>query len=147
VLENFSVGVWLDRSHAALVYLAGGDVTVFHMRSGVEPRFRVSGGSRSRTPYGPQQVVSEQKQEQRAKLKLRQYYKHLMDTMRGADGILVLGPGEAKLGLEKAIRDNSDLCRRLRSVRTADRMTERQLVAAVKKFYEQEGKYVHRAKR
>jgi hypothetical protein len=46
-----------------------------------------------------------------------------------------MGPGEAKIELEKAIKKNKDLRRRILKVETAAKMTRNQMVAYVKNFY------------
>jgi len=135
LIARKSVGVWIDGSGAALVFVGGGEVSVRRIESGVESRFRTSGGSRGKTPYGPQQVASESKAEQRRKHQYDRYFREVVEAIASAHDILILGPGETKLHLATAIRQERALSARLRKVETADRMTERQLVAKVKNFF------------
>ena len=46
-----------------------------------------------------------------------------------------MGPGEAKVEFEKAIMKYKSLQNRVLKVETADKMTENQMVAYVKRFY------------
>jgi stalled ribosome rescue protein Dom34 len=118
-----------------LVFLHDDEVGIQRIESEVESRFRTSGGSRGKTPYSAQQVASESKAEQRRKHQYDRYFRRVAQAMGGADAILILGPGEAKRNFATAIRKERKLSGKLRKVVTADRMTERQLVAKVKDFF------------
>ena len=75
------VGIWLDHREAFVVYLlnnqpftGGNQETIERIESDIERRVRLSGGSRSRkTPYGPQEISVDGKQEDRIKSQLRRY--------------------------------------------------------------------------
>jgi hypothetical protein len=129
------VGLWIDNAGALVVSLREDECTVQRIESLVEGRFRLSGGSRSATPYGPQDVASDTRAEERRGHQLRRYYRQIITAIHGADAILLLGPGEAKLHLAKEIRRDKALARKLRSVEAADKMTERQFIARVKEFF------------
>jgi hypothetical protein len=49
--------------------------------------------------------------------------------------VLIFGPGEAKLELENEIRKSKELARKLVGVETADKMTERQIAAKVRRYF------------
>lgn len=59
-----------------------------------------------------------------------------MNELKGADEIVLSGPAGMKTELEKLIQDDTDLSSRLKGVETTDRMTENQIVAWVKKYFE-----------
>lgn len=129
------VGLWLDHEKAFLVSLDGDRVTTGRMESGVEGRVRCAGGSRSRTPWGPQDVVSESGMEERRKHQLRRYYQRVIAALEDARRILILGPGEAKVEFEKEMRKSTVLSAKIAAVEPADKLTEKQLVARVKEFF------------
>ena len=76
------VGIWLDHREAFVVSLAknytftdGNQEMIEFIKSDIERRVRLSGGSRSRkAPYGPQEISVDGKQEERVKGQLRKYY-------------------------------------------------------------------------
>ena len=103
--------------------------------SNVEGHMRLSGGSRSKTPYGPQDISSEKRIEERRKHHMNRYYDEVIDLIQEADKILILGPGEAKRELEKRMMESGDLATRIAKIEAADKMTERQLAAKVKEFF------------
>jgi hypothetical protein len=58
-------GIWLDQEKAFVISKINGEEDFCRVNSDVEGRVRVSGGSRSKTPYGPQEAVSEKTREER----------------------------------------------------------------------------------
>src|SRR3989304_5851472 len=76
------------------------------IRSHVERHDRPSGGSRgsrSKTRYGPQDVLAQDKGERRFAGHLSGYYDTVVSCIRGADAILIFGPGEAMRELKKRL--------------------------------------------
>ena len=52
-----------------------------------------------------------------------------------AQKILIFGPGEAKIELEREIKKSKVLASRIVGVETTDKMTERQIKAREKEFF------------
>ena len=129
------VGIWIDHGKAFIVGISGEEENKTIIESNVDGRIRLSGGSRSRTPFGPQEVVSEKKMEERRKHQLGRYYKEILQVIGDASKLFIFGPGEAKIELEKEIKKNKELSAKVVGIETADRMTEPQIVAKVKKFF------------
>ena len=137
------VGIWLDHREAFVVSLvknqpmAGKQQEIIErIESDIERRVRLSGGSRSRkTPYGPQDVSVDSKQEDRFKRQLREYFKKILLRIGDADGILISGPGEAKIELKKEIEKSKEFANKIKKIESADKMTERQIAAKVRAFF------------
>lgn len=129
------VGMWIDYEKAFIVSINKDQDTITCIKSNVEGHFRLSGGSRSSTPYGPQEVASERKIAERRKHHLRQYYRRIIQTISDAQSILIFGPGEAKIELEKEIKKSKELSSKIVGTEPADKMTERQIAARVKNFF------------
>ena len=129
------VGLWIDHRRATVVAIENGEVTVKVIESNVGPRTRLSGGARSATSYGPQDVASEGQRDRRYKHLLDMYYQDVIRTIKDAEAILILGPGEAKEELKKRVERSKALKGRLIGVETADKMTKRQLVGAVRRRF------------
>jgi hypothetical protein len=90
------VGVWIDHRHAMLVELPGANGEKESPRvieSGVEKHVRLAGGSRSVTPWGPQDIASEPARDRKFERHLNAYYDRLSEALRGADGNLPLWTG------------------------------------------------------
>jgi len=130
-----NVGLWIDHRKAIVVTIKNDKELMRVIESNVEPRVRLSGGSRTATPYGPQEVASEGKRDERYRHHLDAYYREVIRAIRDADSILIFGPGEAKGELKKAIEESKDMGRRIVGVESADKMTQRQIAAKVRDYF------------
>jgi len=139
------VGIWLDHREAFVVSLVKDQAfvdenqeNIEHIESDIEGRVRLSGGSRTRkTPYGPQEISVDGKQEDRFKLQLREYFKEILLRISDADRILIFGPGEAKIELKKEIEKSKRFANIIKKIESADKMTKRQIAAKVRAFFKQ----------
>jgi hypothetical protein len=130
-----SVGLWIDHRKAIVVTIKNDKEFIRVIESNVEPRVRLSGGSRTASPYGPQEVASEGKRDERYRHHLHAYYREVIQVIRDADSILIFGPGEAKGELKKAIEESKDMGRRIAGVESTDKMTQRQIAAKVRDYF------------
>jgi len=127
-------GIWLDFDHANIIKLEGKKVTKNIIPSNIEDYHPV-GGSRSETPWGPTEKVSESKHLHRRKQQEKAYYKAICEAVENSDELFVMGPAEAKVGLQKYIEGYKKLDDILLDVQVADSITENQKVAKVKAFF------------
>lgn len=130
-----NIGLWVDHEKAFIVSIINSKEEMKKIISNVESHIRTLGGSRAATPYAPQDVAAERKFERRRKKHLHQYYKKVIDEIKDAQSILIFGPGQAKIELEKEIKKSKELANKIVAVETADRITEAQIIAKVKKFF------------
>lgn len=129
------VGLWIDHEKGVLVTLEDEKETITKLESGVESHYRLSGGSRSSTPYGPEDAVSEKKPEERRKHELHRYYQKVIKSLWDADRIYIMGPGDAPHELEREIRGVQQMAPKLVGVQKTDKMTDRQIAAEVRKRF------------
>ena len=133
--KNYA-GIWIDHRQAVIVSITDSGETIRRMDSEIERKVRLSGGSRTaKTPYGPQQVSVDGKQQERINRQLRQYYQRIIQRIQDATKILIFGPGEAKTELKKEIENFKELALTKITVEAADKMTERQIAAKVRQFF------------
>jgi hypothetical protein len=138
------IGVWIDRRKAHIISLdkilttkGGYRQTIETIESQVEPRLRLSGGSRSRkTPWGPQDVAVDGKSAARRKSQLADYFKAVLANIRSAQRIIILGPGDTKHQLRTYLDRSKAMAGKVLTVETVDKLTEKQLAARVRRFYE-----------
>ncbi len=129
-------GLWLDRRQAIVVSINDLGEFVERIQSDIERKVRLSGGSRTgKTPYGPQQVSVDGKQEERIKRQLRQYFQEIIRRIQDANKILIFGPGEAKTELKKELQKSREFTLKKITVEPSDKMTERQIAAKVRQFF------------
>jgi hypothetical protein len=138
------VGIWIDRKKAVMVtikqphrsYEKDRETTITQIRSNVERKVRLSGGSRTgNAPWGPQEVSVDSKIEARQKLQLDKYYQQIIDAVNDADKILIMGPGETKQGFKKRLEKSKTMASKVAGLQTCDKMTDNQIYARVRAFF------------
>ena len=136
--QTRSAGVWIDRSRAVIVRLRDGDTgpetSTETFDSELEGHLKLAGGSRSVTPYGPQDVADEPGRERRYRQHLEAYMDRIASRLATEDSVLVFGPADAKLELAKAF-ERSGHRDRIVAIETADKMTDPQVAAYVRTFF------------
>ena len=130
-----NIGLWIDHKQAFLIWLGRNKVEV--IPSNLERRTHASGGPRIGGNY-TRSVDSEIKHEDHYYNQLGRYYEQVIKTIQNADSIFIMGPGEAKLELEKALRRRKSMIKKLLKVEPADKMTIKQMAARVKTFYKKQ---------
>lgn len=89
-------GIWIDRRRAFIVYIYKNEIKTEEILSDVEKHVRPAGGSRSTTPYGPQDVAAEDHTDRKFMQHLEQYYARVAKKLKNAESIFIFGPAEAK---------------------------------------------------
>lgn len=130
-----NIGLWIDHETAFIVIIANGDQKLRKIESKVEGHIKTLGGSRSVSPYAPQDVATERKLERKRKQHLHQYYQKIIGTVKDADRIFIFGPGGAKSELEKEMKKSKELSVKITGVEPADKMTEGQIIAKVRNLF------------
>lgn len=133
------MGMWIDHRKAVIVTLMDGQQKLETINSDMEKHIRPAGGSRSKLPYGPQDVMKEDGRERKYKLHLKRWYEEVRDKVKKADELLVFGPGKGKMEFFKHI-EGTPLAGRLLDLETVDKMTDRQIVAKVRNHFNKSGK-------
>ena len=123
-------GVWIDHKQAIVVLVTDAGEEIKKVAFDIGPAIRSTGGSRSKNPYKPNQFVTEDTLERKLGNDRKNYYDDVIASIRGADGLLILGPGEAKGEFFKRLQ-NKKLRGVIAEVETADKMTDRQIAAKV----------------
>jgi hypothetical protein len=125
------VGLWIDHKKAIAVILTQDGDEIKRIESDVENRTRFSSRSGSKSLAAP---LAENHRDQKIVEHFNKYYNEVIACLRDAETLLIFGPGEAKLELEKRL-EHSELKKRIARVETVDKMTEPQIVAKVRKYF------------
>ena len=129
------IGIWMDKEKAHIVTLDGDKESFRTVESDVE-FYNVKGGSRSKTRWGPQEVVQDSRYLEREKHQMRDYFEKLANAVKKADVISVFGPAEVKEKFAKEMKEKQpNLAAKIKAVHTADSMSDNQVVAMVKEHY------------
>jgi stalled ribosome rescue protein Dom34 len=128
------IGLWIDHKQAYVIRYENGSVEVISSR--IEPPAHYSGGTQLGGKLN-QKADTELRHNDRFKLQLNKYYQQVISALKDADSIFIMGPGEAKIEFEKVVtKKNKSLKKRLVKVETADKMTKNQMIARVRKYYQ-----------
>lgn len=130
-----AVGLWIDHKKAVIVngIESGGDIVT--IESNMEKHVRYKEGARPKTAYGAQHSPAEDVQDRKYIEHLNKYYNRIIAQICKADSIFIMGPGEAKLELGKRLA-HEQLAPRVAGIETADKMTDRQIAARIRKYYQ-----------
>ncbi len=128
------VGLWIDHKKAVIVFIVGEEEEIKLLRSNVEKQIRRATGSRSGGPFESQEVPSDDRQQREFTGHLNVYYNKVISCIRGAESILLFGPGEAKGELKKHL-ERKGLNGRIVGIETTDKMTDPQIAAKVRQYF------------
>jgi len=130
-------GLWIDRRKAVIVIVANQGEETKLIISKAEKQPRRSGDSPLKGPYEAQQVSTDDRRQARFTGALNIYYDAVIASIRNAESILIFGPGEAKGELKKRIEKGKSNPR-IAGIETVDKMTDHQIAAKVRKYFEKE---------
>ena len=130
-----SVGLWIDHKNAVIVTVDERGETVCKLESGAQ-HIVYRGAPRPKTAYSAQYNQGDDQLDKQFLTYLNKYYKKVITLLRGATGILIFGPGEAKVELRSRLEKQKGGSRQVQ-VERADKMTDRQIVARVRKYFQE----------
>jgi stalled ribosome rescue protein Dom34 len=133
-----NIGLWIDHKKAILVVQDKQGEDIQKIESGVD-RLSYRGASHSRAPYSAQYQQGDDQLDNKFTQQLNKFYDKVIAQIRAAEAILIFGPGEAKGELEKRIA-HEKIKVKIVGIETADKMTERQTVTKVRKYFQQSKK-------
>ena len=130
------IGIWIDKKNAKIVTLTKEGETIETLMSEVE-FFNRKGSSRPRMKSGvTQDVVHENKYLEKEKHQLKHYFKKLISIINDADALAIYGPADTPENFRKEVLEHYKLLgEKIKIVQKADSMTDNQIKALVKNFF------------
>ncbi|MCD4665968.1 MAG: hypothetical protein K8R68_11915 [Bacteroidales bacterium] len=128
-------GIWLDYEKATIITLDRDKYKLNTIESDIVFRERTDGETKKYGRFGDQSLSPEKHKERRIKEQTSKYLKNLLSEIKDVDELVLFGPANMKKELEKHILNDKTLASKLKTVVSADSMSENQMVAWVKKFY------------
>ncbi|MBI5101689.1 MAG: hypothetical protein HZB33_07655 [Nitrospirae bacterium] len=129
------VGLWIDHRKAIIVAVTDKGEEMTLVISKAEKQLRRSGDSPLKGSFESSQVPASDIQQRALTGHLNIYYDAVIASIRDAEAILIFGPGDAKGELKKRLKKNN-LDGRIAGIETADNMTDRQIAAKVRKYFQ-----------
>jgi hypothetical protein len=128
------VGLWIDHRKSVIVTIENEVEVTREIRSNMEKHVRFSDDTNSKTNGDLRGSPAEDIRDRQFGDHLDNYYEGVISLIRGADSILIFGPGEAKVELENRLK-HDDLGGRIVGIETADKMTDNQISAKVRDHF------------
>ena len=125
---TWQVGLWIYHRETIVVSLSDQGEATTRIESGMEKHVRFSGGNRS------EEGSADDQRDRQFTAHLNRYYDEVISHIRDAESILLFGPGEAKVELEKRLASKG-LGGRIVGVETVDKMTAPQIAAKVRRHF------------
>ncbi|MBL7473010.1 hypothetical protein [Robertkochia sediminum] len=130
-----NVGVWMDKEKALIIETDASGERMNVLESEIEA-FNPTGGSRSKTKWGPQDVVQDSKYTEREKHQMKRYFDNLAEALKEAEQLVIFGPADTNAKFNSYLKDHKkDLADKVKGVEKADSMTDNQVKALVRDFY------------
>jgi len=129
------IGVWLDLKEANIVCLDEGKQDYKTLYSGIETRERIPGESKKFGRFGEQYLNDEKTKKHKLDEQVHKYLLKVLKEIRDAEEILIFGPSQTKIRLEKMMLSNPKLVVKLKEVKNAKQMTDNQKKAYVRSYF------------
>jgi len=131
-----NIGIWLDKEKAYIVILLEkGAERMIELPSELE-FYHPKGGSRSKTRWGPQDVVQDSKYLEREKHQLKKYFRSIIEKIKDADALVIYGPAETYDRFHRELAEHHPaLASKVKEVKRADSMTENQVRAMIRNYF------------
>ena len=123
---NHMAGVWIDHKKAVIVSSSERHVTTQTVESDVAAHPRYA---------GHQDGGGEKKYEERHRQSLEQFYDGVINRLGTPEGLLIFGPGEAKLELKERLGRSRAPSQPVVEIETADKLTDGQIAAKVREHF------------
>jgi len=127
-------GVWIDHKQAVLVLITEAGQEIKKIAFDIGKPTLPARSSSKKNKYTPNDFVAEDRLGRKLENDRKSYFDDVITGIKGADALLILGPGEAKGELSKQIK-----AKKVRGVvvelETTDKMTDRQIAAKVQQHF------------
>jgi hypothetical protein len=133
---KMQMGLWIDHRKAIIVAVSDKGDELALVISKAERQLRRSGDSPLKGSYETLRVPADDSRQRSFTGLLNVYYDAVIACIRDADSILIFGPGEAKGELKKRLQ-RIKLDGRIAGIETVDKMTDRQIAAKVRRYFDE----------
>ncbi len=130
-----NAGIWIDHRRAVIVELTLDGELIKTIESKVEKHPERAGDSPMKGRYEARQVPADDSRQRALTGELNIYYDAVIAALPNPESLLLFGPGEAK-GEFRTRLSKTKPHARVSAVETADKMSERQIVAKVRAHFE-----------
>jgi hypothetical protein len=130
-----NIGIWIDTKQAVVIKLSKNSHSIKKIESNIETRERVPGESKKYGRFGNQYLTYEKNRLNRRNEQTKFFLKSLIKEIVNCESVVIFGPSNMKNILAKEINNNMQYSNKLKGIANSNLLTENQMVAWVKKFY------------
>lgn len=130
-------GIWIDHRRAVILVLSDSQEDMQVVLSHADRQPGRIDGERSTEPYESLQVLADDVKDRKFEQHLHTFYDEVIACVNESEALLIFGPGEAKGEFKKRL-EHEKPSKRSVTVETTDKMTDRQITAKVREFFQQE---------
>ncbi len=127
-------GLWIDHRRAVVVTISDKDEETKTFESNAEKQIQRAARSRHGGRFESQAVPADDNRQREYTGELDRYYDTVAAHVRGAETVLIFGPGEAKGELKKRIQLVPARGRSI-DMETVDKMSKREIVEKVRRRF------------
>ena len=131
-----NIGLWIDHKKAILVIQDEHGENIQQIESGIGRHVRYHGAPHPKSPFSAQYQKGDDQLDNKFTEQLNKFYEKIIAHIREADAVLIFGPGEAKLELEKRIV-HAKVRAPIVGIETTDKMTQPQIAARVRTHFQE----------
>ena len=133
-MDKTYIGLWLDHKRAVLTTYFNKNQKTESLFSKLEKWSKSTGGSMGMSPYNFNGCRVDDKKDHRRNHALEKYYAQILQKIKGADHIYLMGPGLAKKELLKYLEEHH-MGDRISGFHAKDNLTTRQVAAETREFF------------
>ncbi len=130
-----NIGIWIDSNKAVIITLSNNTHSLKKIESNIVFRERVEGETKKYGRFGGQYLTYEKNRENRRNELTNLFFKKLVKEISNCSAIVLFGPSTMKIQFDKEIKKNMQIAAKLVGAYNSDSITENQMVAWVKDFY------------
>lgn len=131
-----NIGIWIDTKQAILINLLSNSHSIKKIESNIELREREPGESKKFGRFGNNYTTYDKNKLNRKNEQTNHFVKNLLKEIENCESVVLFGPSNMKNVFAKEIKANLRYSSKLLGVANSDLITENQMVAWVKKFFD-----------
>lgn len=130
------IGIWIDTKQAVIIKLTSNKHSIKKIESQIETRERIPGEHKKFGRFGNQYMTYEKNRINKKNQQTQRFFKLLIKELVSSESIVLFGPANMKNEFAKIINNTAQLSKKLVGIANSEHLTENQMVAWVKKFYD-----------
>ena len=130
-------GIWIDSSKAYVIDINSKKSKIEEINSPIINKHNINQQNKNTGKFGNTYHLHEKSLAKKKKHQTKTYLKDVVSKVKDADELVIFGPARMKQELKKAIDSDNNSSIEVKDVVSADSMTQNQMVAWVKNYFDE----------